>query len=94
MTIVAPLGNSEHSSLSTTISMAQAAAYLCVTRKVLLKYRVNWIAVSDEIRELPWQIIYSADNPVETSSVRLSLLVGRFRESRVRNKHKPWFNDD
>ena len=41
--------------------------------------------------------ISGADSPVETLNVRLSLLVERFvpiKVIRVRNKDKPWFNDD
>ena len=52
--VVAPLGSSDHSSLSIAISMAQAIHNLCVSRRVLLKHRVNWTVVSDEISVLPW----------------------------------------
>ena len=34
--VVAPIGNSDHSSLSAFISMAQAVPNLCVSRKVFL----------------------------------------------------------
>ena len=34
--VVAPIGNSDHSSLSAVISMAQAVPILCVSRKVFL----------------------------------------------------------
>ena len=40
--IVAPIGNSDHSSLSVVISMAQAVPNVCVSRKVFLKHQVNW----------------------------------------------------
>ena len=36
--VVAPIGNSDHSSLSAAISMAQAVPNLCVGRKVFLKH--------------------------------------------------------
>ena len=58
---------------------------------------VNFFAVCDAIGVLPWRSIWSADNPVERLSVHLSLLVERFvltKVIRVRNKDKPWFNDD
>ena len=45
----------------------------------------------------PWQIIWSADTPVERLNVHLSLLVERFvltKMIRVHNKDKPRFNDD
>ena len=50
---VAPIGNSDHSSLSAVISMAQAVPNLCVTRKVFLKHQVNWNTVFGAMRELP-----------------------------------------
>ena len=52
--VVAPLGRSDHSTLSIAISMAQAIPNLCVSRRVLLKHRLNWSAVCDAIGVLPW----------------------------------------
>ena len=75
--VVAPIGNSDHSSLSPVISMAQAVPSLCVSRKVFLKYQVNWNTVCGAIRELPWRNIWLSDNPVEVLNEHLSLLVGR-----------------
>ena len=43
--IVAPIGNSDHSSLLAVISMAQAVPNLCVSRKVFLKHQLNWNTV-------------------------------------------------
>ena len=51
--VVAPIGNSDHSSLSAVISTAQAIPNLCVSRKVFLKHQVNWNTVCDAIRDLP-----------------------------------------
>ena len=51
--VVAPIGNSDHSSPSAVISMAQAVPNLCVSRKVFLKHQVNWNTVCGTIRELP-----------------------------------------
>ena len=39
--VVAPIGNSDHSTLSAVISMVQAVPNLCVSRKVYLKHQVN-----------------------------------------------------
>ena len=41
VSLVAPIGNSDHSSLFSVISMAQAVPNLCVNRKVFLKHQVN-----------------------------------------------------
>ena len=45
VSVVAPIGNSDHSSLSAVISLAQAVPNLCVSRKVFLKHQVNWNTV-------------------------------------------------
>ena len=41
VSVVAPIGNSDHSSLSAVVSMAQAVPNLCVSRKVFLIDKVN-----------------------------------------------------
>ena len=51
--VLAPIGSSDHSSLSAVISMAQAVLNLCVSRKVFLKHQVNWNAVCGAIQDLP-----------------------------------------
>ena len=48
--VVAPIGNSDHSSLPAVISMAQAVPNLCASRKVFLKHQVNWNTVCGAIR--------------------------------------------
>ena len=54
--VVAPIGNSGHSSLSAAISMAQAIPNLCVSRKVFsLKHQVYWNTVCGAIRDLFWR---------------------------------------
>ena len=94
--VVAPIGNSAHSSLSAVISMAQAVPNLCVSRKVFLKHQVNWNTVCGAIQDLLWLTIWLADNPVEVLNEHMSLLVGHYVQTkiiRVRNKDKPWFDD-
>ena len=63
--VVAPIGNSNHSSLSTVILMAQAVPTLCVSRKIFLKHLVNWNTVCGAIQDLSWHNIWLADNLVE-----------------------------
>ena len=96
VTVVVPIGNSDHASLSAVISMAQAVSNLCVSRKAFLKHHVNWNTVYGAIRDLPWPNIWLADNPVDVLNEHLSLLVGRYiptKDIRVRIKDKPWFDD-
>ena len=61
---VAPISNSDHSSLSSVISMAKAVPNLCVCRKVFLKHQVNWDTVCGAIQDLTRCNIWLADNPV------------------------------
>ena len=94
--VVAPIRNSDHSSLSAVISVAQAVPNLCVSRKVFLKHQVSWNTVCYAIREVSWRNICLSDNPVEVLNEHLSLLVGRYvptKVIRVRNKDKPRFDD-
>ena len=51
--VVAPIGNSDHSSLWAVISMAQAVPNLCVSGKVLVKHQVNWNTVCGAMQDLP-----------------------------------------
>ena len=94
--VLAPIGNSDQSSLSAVISMAQAVPNLCVSGKVFLKHQVNRNTVCGAIRDLPWRNISLSDNPVEVLNEHLSLLVGRYvptKVIRVRNKDKHWIDD-
>ena len=94
--VVALIGNSDHSSLSAVILISQTVPNLCVSRKVFLKHQVNWNTVCGTIQELPWHNISLSDNPVEVLNEHLFLLVGRYvptKVFRVRNKDKPWFDD-
>ena len=50
--VVALIDNSDLSSVSRVISMAQAVPNLCVSRQVFLKHQVNWNTVCGAIRDL------------------------------------------
>ena len=52
--VVAPIGNSDHSSMSAVISMAQAVPNLCVSIKAFLKHQVNWNTVCGAMQDLLW----------------------------------------
>ena len=96
VSVVAPIGNSDHSTLSAIISIARAVPNLCVSIKVFLKHQVNWNTDCGAMQDLPWRNIWSADNPVEVLNKHLLLLVRRFVPTkiiRVRNKDEPWFDD-
>ena len=54
VSVVAPIGNSDHSALPAVISVAHAVPNLCVSRKVFLKHQVNWNTVCGAMQYLPW----------------------------------------
>ena len=81
--IVAPIGNSDQSSLSAVISMAQAVPNLCVNRKVFQKHQVNWNTVCGAIQELPWHNIWLSDNPVEVLKEQLSCWLDIMYQTRL-----------
>ena len=67
-----------------------------MSRKVFLKHQVNWYTVCGAIWERPWRNIWLSDNHVDVLNEHPSLLVGRYVSTkviRVRNKDKPWFDD-
>ena len=53
--VVAPISNSDQSSLSADISMAQAVPNICVSRKVFLKHHINWNLACGAIQDLCWR---------------------------------------
>ena len=97
VSVAAPIGNSDHFSLSAVISMAQAVSNLCVPRKIFFRHQVNCNTVCGAMQDLPWRNIWSADNPAEVLDECLLLLVGRFVPTKVilvRNEDKPWTDDE
>ena len=94
--VVAPIGNSDDSSLSAVISMAHAVPNLLVSMKVFLKHQANGNTVCGAILDLPWRNIWLADNPVEVLNEHLYLLFGHYgsiKVIRVCNEDEPWFDD-
>ena len=53
VSVIAPIGNSDHSSLSAVISMAQAGPNSCVSRRIFLKHQVNSNTVCGAMQDLP-----------------------------------------
>ena len=67
-----------------------------MSRKVFLKHQVYWNVVCGAIRELPRCNICNFDNLVEVLNEHLCRLVERYVPTKViyvRNKDKPWFDD-
>ena len=78
--------------MSAVISMAHSIQNVGVSRRIFLKYQVNRNTACGAIKDLPWQNIWCADNPVEVLTEHLLLPVGRLFIC-VRNKDKPRFDN-
>ena len=63
--VAASIGNTDHSSLSAVISIAQVVPNLCVSKKVILKHKVNWNTVCGAMHVLSRQNVCFADNNLE-----------------------------
>ena len=74
--VAAPIGNSDYSSLSAVISMAQVVPNLSVSMNIFLKHTVNWNILCGAIQDLPCCSIWYADNPVEVLNEHLFLHAG------------------
>ena len=83
ISVVGPIGYSDHSYLSAVISIAQAVPNSFVSRKVFLKHQVTWNTVCSAIQDFPCSNIWSADYPVEVLNEHLLLLVVRFVSTKV-----------
>ena len=61
--VVAPIGSSDHSTLSITLDICQRIPEFSICREVFIKSRANWDAISDSISSLPWKDIRLAADP-------------------------------
>ena len=96
--VVAPIGNKDHSSLSAVFEIRWLKRFqTCVlVGKFFLKHQVNWKTVCGAIQNLSWRNVRIADNPVKVLNEHLSLLIVRYLPTKVicvRNKDKPWFDN-
>ena len=67
--VVAPIGNSDRSSLFSVISMGQAVPNYCVSIKIFLTDQVNWNTCCGAINDLNWNNIYHDDNTVDVLDI-------------------------
>ena len=76
--VVALIDNSDHSSQSAVISMAEAIPNMSVSRNVFLNYQSNSNTVRGAIQDMLWRNIWFAYNPLEVLNEHPSLLVGYY----------------
>ena len=97
VTVGAPIGNSDHSSLSAVINTSQVVPDVTIRKRVLLKNRVNWDNVQRAVVDLPWSTFRESQDPVEQLNDGLASIVDRFVPStviRLRTRDDPWFDDE
>ena len=72
--VAAPIGNSDHSSLSTVISMAQVVPNLCVSRRVFLKHQIDLGLTGKSLSAIKLELM----KPTRRPSVSLVTETGMF----------------
>lgn len=96
VSVKAPIGGSDHSSLSIVVTTNQIAPAVTIRKRVLLKTRVNWDNVSAAVVKLPWLAFRRSRDPIGTMNAHIADIVDRFVPSRVivlRSRDEPWFDD-
>ena len=96
VTVGSRVGNSDHCSLSLTVSCAVKVPEFNVVRTVLRRAATNWHLVLSDLRLLNWSQIYASAQPVLELEGAIRVIV----EARVpklkirfRGKDEPWFDD-
>ena len=96
VSVVAPIGSSDHSTLSVSLDIRQRVPEFTIRREVLLKSRADWDAIASDISSLPWGDIRRAPDPGSEMDRYVSGIVRSHVPSRVitvRSRDKPWFDD-
>ena len=96
VSVVAPIGGSDHSTLSISLDICQRVPEFTIRREVYLKSRANWGAITDAMSSLPWSSIRSSADPGLELDRHVSHVVRSHVPSRiitVRSQDKPWFDD-
>lgn len=95
--VLAPLGTSDHNSISSKIQILARTPDVLVSRMVYLKSQINWDNVSCDISNIPWKHIYRDNDPASLLNNHLSEIIKRrvpTKLIRSRIKDKAWFNDN
>ena len=96
VTTNAPIGNSDHSSISTTILTHQHVPNFCVSKTVYQKSRISWDTIRDAFSNLPWSVIIGSDQPVTLLNQHISSIIQQHVPKttiKIRNNDEPWFDD-
>ena len=89
------IGDSDHSSISTTISTNQRVPNFCVSKTVYQKSRIPWDALREDVSDLPWPLILSSEQPITLFNQLISTIVDRRIPKiviKIRNNDEPWFD--
>ena len=95
--VLAPIGTSDHNSISCKICLDTTVPDITISRRVYLKSHVNWDNVCHEIERLQWNVIFRASDPVSALNAGLLDILHRRVPSKIiksRLRDKAWFNDD
>ena len=92
-----PLGTSDHCAISFKIKLSFSVPDVRFTRRVYLKDRANWNAITEDVASINWRNIFQSTNPVGSLNIKLTEIIDRRVPQRViqtRARDKAWFNED
>ena len=96
VSVVAPIGSSDHSTLSISLDIRQRIPEFVIRREVFMKSRANWNAIGEGVSSIPWKDIRMSDDPGIELDRYFADIVRSHVPSRVvtvRSQDKPWFDD-
>ena len=92
----APIGTSDHSSLSVTVLTSQSVPDVSYQKDVFLKDAARWPEMREDVLRLEWGPIIRSPDPVLTMNASLRCVLQRHlpvRTIRIRPRDRPWFDD-
>ncbi|MEL7522543.1 MAG: endonuclease/exonuclease/phosphatase family protein, partial [Cyanobacteria bacterium J06553_1] len=91
------IGSSDHCFISANIKTNQLIPNVCTSRKIYLKSRADWDAISRDLENADWPAINRHADMVSSLTDTFINIIDRRVPTRIlkyRNKDKAWFNDN
>ena len=93
----APIGKSDHFSISCNLKVVQSISNITISQKVYIKSQANWDAITADLTRICWSQIYNDNDPISVLNSALIDIIDRRIPSRIikhRARDRPWFNGE
>lgn len=97
VTVEPQIGSSDHFAVSAKVVLNAPIPDLTISKRVLLKSRANWEAMSNEVQAIVWREVFGHESPVDKLNSIVSDIISRHIPSKVikmRSNDRPWFSDE